>query len=122
MPGLAGEPRGTREQGQALLGGEPLARALLSWPHCSRHELAGFEAEQAHLHEWPWPRSRAKAWGGGSFDAKLGTTVRCNSGSLAGQSALLAAPVPWAARRFSRVSLPLPQLFLLLLACVPRGF
>lgn len=60
---MAREPRETQEQEQALLEGEPLhlAHAVLSWPHCSHYELAGFEAEQARLHEWPWLRSRARA-------------------------------------------------------------
>lgn len=53
MLGPAGERRQTWEQEQGLLEGEPLrlARALLSWPHCSQYELAGFEAKQACLHE-----------------------------------------------------------------------
>lgn len=61
---------------------------------------------------WFWGKAGMFAWvtvaekqGKGtwsySFDAKLWTVVRCNSGSLASQRSLLAVPVPRAAYCFS---------------------
>ena len=121
MLGLAGERSQTWEQEQALLEGEPLclAHALLSWPHCLHYELAGFEAEQACLHEWPWLRSGARACGVVHLMQNFEPQPDAILARLLARDHFLLSQFPGLHVAFL---LPLLQLFLLLLDCVSSGF
>jgi len=121
MLGLAGEQGQTREQEQALLEGETSAFSSRSAVVAALLTLraAGFEAEQAHLHEWPWLRSRAGA--GGVVHLMQSSEAQSDA-----MPARLLARDPFLLSRFPGLHfafpLPLLQLILLLLHCVSRGF